>query len=332
MTRQTLTMVGAINAALALALAEDPHTILLGEDIGQLGGVFRVTDGLQARFGAERVRDTPLAEAGIVGTAIGMAQGGYRPVVEIQFDGFVFPAFNQITTQLAKMQQRTGGAMQMPVTIRIPFAGGIGAVEHHSESPEVYFMHTPGLRVITPGCVQDAFTMTYQAIMSPDPVILLEPKARYWDKAEVDTTRPDISPEALAYGLHSARVVRPGSDITLVAYGPMVRTALAAAAVLAEEGKEAEVVDLRSLNPLDVPTLVASAQKTGRVVVMHEASTFAGPGAEIAAAITEGAFTHLYAPVARVGGFHTPYPPAKHEHAWLPSLDRVLDAVDRTLQ
>lgn len=325
-----LTMVGAINAALAASLENDPKSMLMGEDIGQLGGVFRVTDGLAARFGAVRVVDTPLAEAGIVGSAIGLAMGGYRPVVEIQFDGFVFPAFNQITTQLAKLHQRLGGAQQFPVTIRIPYGGGIGAVEHHSESPEVYFMHTPGLRVVTPASVQDAFTMTYQAIASPDPVIVFEPKARYWDKAEIDVTLPDTS-EAGLLELHKARVVRPGTDITLVAYGPTVRTALSAAQVLAEEGKEVEVIDLRSLSPLDLPTVVASARKTGRVVVVHEASTFCGPGAEVAAAVSEAAFEYLYAPVARVGGFHTPYPPAMLEQRWLPNLDRVLEAIDRTL-
>lgn len=336
-TIQTMTMAGAINAGLRAAMDRDPKVLLMGEDIGALGGVFRVTDGLHKDFGDHRVMDTPLAESGIVGTAIGMAMAGYRPVVEIQFDGFIFPAYDQITTSLAKIHYRTHGKVTLPVVIRVPFAGGIGAVEHHSESPEALFAHTAGLRIISPANPQDAFDMIQQAIASPDPVMFLEPKARYWDKGEVDTTRvgaqlagPD-APAAATAEIGLARVAREGSDVTLVAYGPTVRTALQVAEVLDGEGASAEVIDLRSISPLDTRAVVASAKKTGRVVVVHEAPTAFGPGAELSAKVTEEAFFHLHAPVLRVGGFHTPYPGSKYEHDYLPSLDRVLDAVDKVL-
>ncbi len=336
-TTATLTLAGAINAGLRAAMERDPKVLLMGEDIGALGGVFRVTDGLHKDFGGDRVMDTPLAESGIVGTAIGMAMAGYRPVVEIQFDGFIFPAYDQITTSLAKIHYRTQGKVQVPVVIRVPFAGGIGAVEHHSESPEALFAHTAGLRVISPASPQDAYDMIQQAIASPDPVLFLEPKARYWDKGEVNLVRvgeqvasPDGASAATAE-MCRARVAREGSDVTVLAYGPTVRLAFQAAEVLAEEGASAEIVDLRSISPLDIDTVVASAKKTGRVVVVHEAPTYFGPGAELAARIGEEAFFHLHAPVLRVGGFHTPYPGSKYEHDYLPSLDRLLDAVDKVL-
>ncbi|PFG34982.1 alpha-ketoacid dehydrogenase subunit beta [Sanguibacter antarcticus] len=340
-TATQLPFAKAINAGLDAALAGDPKVLLMGEDIGPLGGVFRVTDGLQATYGEDRVVDTPLAESGIIGTAIGLALRGYRPVCEIQFDGFIFPGFDQITTQLAKMHYRSSGRLTVPVVIRVPYGGGIGAVEHHSESPEVLFAHTPGLRVVSPGSPQDAFVMIQEAIASPDPVLFFEPKGRYWEKGAVDlSTGPYASggtsaqapAEADAFDtLNKAVVARPGTDLTLVAYGATVATALKVAASAASEGTSIEVIDLRSISPLDTTTVVESVRRTHRCVVVHEAPTFLGSGAEIAARVTEQCFYELEAPVLRVGGFHTPYPVAKIEHEYLPGLDRVLDAVDRAL-
>ncbi|MCQ0024797.1 alpha-ketoacid dehydrogenase subunit beta [Streptomyces somaliensis DSM 40738] len=324
MAVQKLPLAKALNESLRKALETDPKVVVMGLDVGKLGGVFRITDGLQKDFGEDRVVDTPLAESGIVGTAIGLALRGYRPVVEIQFDGFVFPAYDQIVTQLAKMRARSLGTVKVPVVVRIPYGGGIGAVEHHSESPESLFAHVAGLKVVTPATPSDAYWMLQQAIQSDDPVIFFEPKRRYWDKGEVDT-------EAIPGGLHEARVAREGTDLTLVAYGPMVKTCLEAAAAAAEEGRSIEVVDLRSISPIDFDTLQASVEKTRRLVVVHEAPVFFGSGAEIAARITERCFYHLEAPVLRVGGYHAPYPPARLEEEYLPGLDRVLDAVDRAL-
>ncbi|MFI0424905.1 alpha-ketoacid dehydrogenase subunit beta [Spongiactinospora sp. 9N601] len=318
----TLSLGRAINEGLRKAMEDDPKVLVMGEDVGRLGGVFRVTDGLQKDFGEDRVIDTPLAESGIVGTAIGLALRGYRPVCEIQFDGFVFPAADQIITQLAKMPMRSLGAVRLPVVVRIPCGGGIGAVEHHSESPEAYFAHTAGLRVVACSNPADAYAMIQQAIRCDDPVIFFEPKRRYWDKAEID---PSAAPP-----FDRARVVLPGTDVTLLAYGPMVKTCLEAAAAAREDGRSLEVVDLRSLNPLDVPAIVASVRRTGRCVVVHEAPVFCGFGAELAARVTEECFYRLEAPVIRVGGAATPYPPARLEEHYLPDLDRVLDAVDRT--
>ncbi|MDX2848938.1 alpha-ketoacid dehydrogenase subunit beta [Actinacidiphila glaucinigra] len=320
----TMTIAKALNEALRKSLETDPKVVLMGEDIGKLGGVFRITDGLHKDFGEQRVIDTPLAESGIVGTAIGLALRGYRPVVEIQFDGFVFPAYDQIVTQLAKMHARALGKIKLPVVIRIPYGGGIGAVEHHSESPEAYFAHTAGLKVVSPSTPQDAYWMLQQAIDSDDPVIFLEPKRRYWDKGEVDA-------DGIPAPLHKARTALEGTDLTLAAYGPMVKVCLEAAAAAAEEGRSLEVVDLRSLSPLDFDAVQASVEKTRRLVVVHEAPVQLGMGAEIAARITERCFYHLEAPVLRVGGFHAPYPPARVEEEYLPGLDRVLDAVDRSL-
>jgi 2-oxoisovalerate dehydrogenase E1 component beta subunit len=324
----TMTFAKAINLGLRKSLEQSPKVLLMGEDIGALGGVFRVTDGLQKDFGGDRVVDTPLAESGIVGTAIGLALRGYRPVCEIQFDGFIFPAFDQITTQLAKMHYRSQGRLTLPVVIRVPYGGGIGAVEHHSESPEALFAHTAGLRVISPSSPADAFAMIQQAIASPDPVLFFEPKGRYWEKGEVDV---DAAVDAPHPALDTARVLRQGTDITIVAYGPTVQTALKAAEAAAAEGTSIEVVDLRTLSPLDTATVAASVRRTGRCVVVHEAPVLYGTGAEVAARITEECFFHLEAPVLRVGGFHMPYPVAKIEHDYLPGLDRVLDAVDRSL-
>ena len=320
-----LTLSKAINEGLRKSLEADPKVLIMGEDVGKLGGVFRVTDGLQKDFGESRVVDTPLAESGIVGTAIGLALRGYRPVCEIQFDGFVFPAFDQIVSQLAKQRLRSLGHVKMPVVIRIPFGGGIGAVEHHSESPEVYFVHAAGLRVVACSGPADAFTMIQQSIASDDPVIFFEPKRRYWDKAEVDTTA-DLS---AALPLTSARTVAEGSDVTVVTYGPLVRTCVEVAVAAREDGRALDVIDLRSLSPLDIGAVVASVRKTGRCVVVHEAPVTAGLGAEIAARVTQECFYHLEAPVLRVGGFSTPYPPSRLEEHYLPDLDRVLDAVDR---
>ena len=321
----TLTLARALNEGLRRALEDDRKVLIMGEDVGKLGGVFRITDGLQKDFGESRVVDTPLAESGIVGTAIGLALRGYRPVCEIQFDGFVYPAFNQIVSQLAKMRYRSRGSVALPVVIRIPFGGGIGAVEHHSESPEALFAHTAGLRVVACSSGPDAFTMIQQSIRSDDPVIFFEPKRRYWEKADVDTT----ASVADALPLDAARTVAEGTDITLLAYGPMVRVALGAAAAAREDGRSIEVIDLRSLSPLDMNTVSASVRRTGRCVVVHEAPVFGGLGAEIAARVTEGCFYCLEAPVLRVGGFSTPYPPSRLEEHYLPDLDRVLDAVDR---
>jgi 2-oxoisovalerate dehydrogenase E1 component beta subunit len=319
----TMTLGGAINAGLRKAMEDDDRVVVMGEDVGLLGGVFRVTDGLMKDFGDGRVVDTPLAESGIVGTAIGLALRGYRPVCEIQFDGFVYPAFDQIVSQLAKMRARSGGRLSLPVVIRIPVGGGIGAVEHHSESNEAYFAHTAGLRVVSCSNPDDAFHMIQQAVASDDPVIFYEPKRRYWDRGEVA--------EASSLDLHSASVLRDGTDCTLVAHGPTVKTALAAAAAAQDDGFSVGVVDLRSISPLDLDTLRAQASGSGRVVVVHEASTFLGIGAEIAAAITESCFYELEAPVLRVGAYNMPYPPASVEDDFLPDVDRVLATVDRSL-
>ncbi len=312
----------AINRGLRRAMEHDPKVVLMGEDIGKLGGVFRVTEGLQRDFGDRRVIDTPLAESGVVGTAVGLAMRGYRLVCEIQFDGFVYPAFDQIVSQVAKLRYRNEGRVGVPLTIRIPFGGGVGAVEHHSESPEAYFAHTAGLRVVTPSNPADGFRMIQQAIASDDPVVFFEPKRRYWDKGEVDGAE---------LPLHRARVVAEGTDVTIVAYGPTVATALDAARLGHEEGTSIEVIDLRSLSPVDVETIEASVRKTGRLVVTHEASVFCGLGAEIAARVSEDCFYHLESPVRRVGGFATPYPPSRAEHHFLPDADRILHEVDRCL-
>ena len=314
----------ALNAGLQRALQEDDKVLMFGEDVAELGGVFRVTEGLHKEFGEHRVFNTPIAESGIVGTAIGLAMRGYRPVVEMQFDGFVYPAFNQITTQLAKLTYRSEGYLQMPVVIRIPYGGGIGAVEHHSESPEAYFAHTAGLRLVTPSNPNDAYWMIQQAIQSPDPVIIFEPKRRYWQKGPVNL---DTAP----LPLHNARMLREGNQVTLLAYGPMVTNALHAAEIAQQEGISIEVIDLRSLSPIDYPTIFASVQKTGRAVIAHEAPLNVSISSEISARITENLFYHLEAPVLRVGGFDTPYPPAKLEEAYLPDADRILEAVDRIM-
>ncbi len=321
---ESLPMAKALNAGLRKAMQEDPKVILMGEDIGPLGGVFRVTEGLQAEFGENRVMDTPLAESGIVGTAIGLAMRGYRPVCEIQFDGFVFPAFDQITSQLAKLTNRHEGGISMPVVIRIPYGGHIGAVEHHQESPEAYFAHTPGLRVVSPSTPHDAYWMIQDAIRGDDPVIFLEPKSRYWPKGDVDFADRGRT-------LHSTAVARVGTAVTLLGHGAMVSVLLQAADLAGEEGTSIEVLDLRSLSPIDYGPILDSVRKTGRLVIAQEAPGFVSVGSEIAATVAERAFYSLEAPVLRVSGFDTPFPPAKLETIYLPDADRVLEAVDRAL-
>ena len=294
-----------------------------GHFSGKLGGVFRITQGLQKNFGENRVVDTPLAESGIVGTAIGLALRGYRPVCEIQFDGFVFPAADQIISQLARMRMRSLGAVGLPVVIRIPFGGGIGAVEHHSESPEAHFTHTPGLRVVACSNPQDGYSMIQQAIACPDPVIFFEPKRRYWEQTEAVLSLQAAPP------LDAAVVVREGSDITVLAYGPVVKTCLEAAE--ADDQHDIEIVDLRSLSPLDIATVTASVRKTRHCVVVHEAPVFSGYGAELVARVTQECFYQLEAPVLRAGGFSVPYPPSRLEQYYLPDLDSILDVVDRVM-
>jgi 2-oxoisovalerate dehydrogenase E1 component beta subunit len=320
-----LTFARALTAGLRKAMDEDPKVVLMGEDIGKLGGVFRITDGLQKDFGGHRVIDTPLAESAIVGTAVGMAFRGYRPVCEIQFDGFIYPAFDQIVSQVAKLHYRSRGRVKMPLTIRVPFGGGIGAAEHHSESPEAYFTHTSGLRVVSVSNPQDAYTMIQQAIACDDPVLFFEPKRRYHVKAEVDPGAGAALP------LGSARIAVPGTDVTLVAYGALVATACDAAAAAADEGISVEVIDLRSLSPVDYATLEASVRRTGRLVITHEAARSGGLGAEIAASLTERCFDYLEAAPERITGMDIPYPPAMMEQHHLPDLDRILDGVDRVL-
>jgi 2-oxoisovalerate dehydrogenase E1 component beta subunit len=323
----TLTLARGLTNGLRAAMEADPKVIIMGEDVGKLGGVFRITDGLQKDFGEDRVIDTPLAESGIIGTAVGLAMRGYRPVCEIQFDGFVFPGFDQIVSQVAKIRFRSGGRIPMPIVVRIPYGGGIGAVEHHSESPEAYFAHTAGLKVVSCANPVDSYFMIQQCIASDDPVIFLEPKRRYWEKGEVDE---GLGLEE-AYPLHRSRVVREGTDLTLLGYGPMMKVCLESANAAAEEGNQVEVIDLRTLSPLDMEPVYASVRRTGRAVVVHEAPVNLGLGSEIAARVTEECFYSLEAPVMRVGGFDTPYPPSRVEEEYLPDLDRVLDTVDRAL-
>jgi 2-oxoisovalerate dehydrogenase E1 component beta subunit len=323
-TPGTLTLGKALNEGLRKAMEDDPKVLIMGEDVGRLGGVFRVTDGLQKDFGEDRVIDTPLAESGIIGTAVGLSIRGFRPVCEIQFDGFVFPAFDQIVSQVAKMHYRSAGNVKIPMTIRIPYGGGIGAVEHHSESPETYFAHCAGLKVVTCSNPADAYSMIRQTVACDDPVVFFEPKRRYWDKAVVDVTaEPDP--------LWSAKVVREGNDVTLITYGPSVRTCLEAAAAAEADGHDLEIIDLRALSPIDWDTVFTSVRKTEHAIVVAEAAVFGSLAGEIAARISERCFYSLEAPVLRVGGYSIPYPTSRIEEDFLPDLDRILDAVDRSL-
>jgi 2-oxoisovalerate dehydrogenase E1 component beta subunit len=316
-----LTMAQALNQALRDSLAADPSVLVFGEDVGALGGVFRITDGLTADFGEHRCFDTPLAESGIVGMAVGMAMNGFRPVVEMQFDAFAYPAFEQIVSHVAKMRNRTRGRVGLPLVIRVPYAGGIGGVEHHCDSSEAYYVHTPGLHVLAPATAADAYALLREAIASPDPVVFLEPKKLYWAKEEVELGAP-------APGIGKAVVRRAGTDATLIAYGTSLPIALDAAEVAAQEGRSLMVVDVRSLVPFDDETVCAAVRATGRAVVVAEAPGFASMSSEIVARVTERCFHSLAAPIRRVVGFDIPYPPPKLEHYQLPSVDRVLDAVD----
>jgi 2-oxoisovalerate dehydrogenase E1 component subunit beta len=318
-------MVRALNEALRHSLAEDSRMLILGEDVGKLGGVFRVTEGLQDEFGIDRVFDTPLAEAGIAGVSLGLALAGWHPVAEMQFDGFSYPALDQIISHIAKYRFRSRGRQSVPLVIRIPYAGGVGAAEHHSESPEAYYAHTSGLKVVTPSSAVDAYHLLRASISEPDPVIFFEPKSRYWSKEEGGLGGDGGLP------IGKARVVREGGDCTIVAYGAMVARSLQAAARAAEHGVECEVIDVRSLVPLDLEGLAASVRKTGRAVTVHEAPMTAGFGAEIVARIVEDAFDYLEAPVLRVTGYDIPYPPATIESHYVPSVERVLAAVDRVV-
>jgi pyruvate dehydrogenase E1 component beta subunit len=319
-----VTMVGALNAALGDALERDERTLVFGEDVGELGGVFRVTEGLQARFGRERVFNTPIAEAGIAGMCVGLAMAGWRPVAEMQFDGFSYPALDQVIGHVAKYRMRTRGRVAMPVVIRIPSFGGIRGKEHHGESPEAYYVHTAGLKVVTPSTPLDAYAMLSAAITDPDPVIFLEPKARYWSRED-----GELSAEGSPLG--RARIVRDGDACVLVSYGAMVARCLEAAEALAADGVECRVLDLRSLVPLDVAAIGDAVRATGRAVVVHEAPLTLGMGAEVAARIMEEAFDHLEAPVVRVTGPDVPYPPASLEGTYLPSVARIAHAVRRTV-
>jgi 2-oxoisovalerate dehydrogenase E1 component beta subunit len=324
---QKLTIGKALNLGLRRAMEEDPKVLIMGEDVGKLGGVFRITDGLQKDFGEQRVLDTPLAESGIIGTAVGLAVRGFRPVCEIQFEGFIFPGFDQISSQLAKLHYRTQGKIKMPVVIRVPFGGGIGAVEHHSESPESLFAHIPGLKVVSVSNAIDAYWGIQQAIKSDDPILFFEPKRLYHSgalRAEIDT---DGTPSEI----FSSQIVREGTTATVVAYGPSVKVALDAAAAAADEGKSLEVIDLRTLSPLDLGPVFESVRKTGRLIALSEAPSESSLTSEIAARVQQECFYSLEAPVLRVTGFDTPYPPAKLEEHYLPDLDRVLHAVDRSL-
>ena len=319
-TTQTMTMAAALNLALADSLADDPSVLVFGEDVGALGGVFRVTDGLAARFGEDRCFDTPLAESGIIGSAVGMAMNGMRPVVEMQFDAFAYPAFEQIVSHVAKMGNRTKGVLRLPMVIRIPFGGGIGGVEHHCDSSEAYYAHTPGLTVVSPSTPQEAYSLLRAAIASADPVVFMEPKKLYWSKGPVDTS--------ITAPIGKAAVAREGNDVTLIAYGPSVQVALEAAAVAAEDGRSVQVVDVRTLTPFDDETVMQAVRSTGRAVVISEAPGYASVASEIQARVSEQCFEYLEAPVRKVTGFDIPFAPPKLEHWYLPDVDRVIDAID----
>lgn len=317
---QTMTMAAALNRALADAIEADPSVLIFGEDVGALGGVFRVTDGLTEKYGEERCFDTPLAESGIIGTAVGMAMNGMRPVAEMQFDAFAYPAFEQIVSHVAKMGNRTKGVLRLPMVVRIPFGGGIGGVEHHCDSSEAYYAHTPGLTVVSPATPQEAYSLLRAAIASPDPVIFMEPKKLYWMKGPVDTS--------ITADLGKAAIARQGTDLTLIAYGPSVQVALEAAAVAAEDGRSVQVVDVRTITPFDDETVMNAVRSTGRAIVISEAPGFVSVASEIQARVAEQCFEYLEAPVCKVTGFDVPFAPPKLEHWYLPDVDRVIDTID----
>ena len=321
----TRTLLEAIREALHLELGSDERVILLGEDIGREGGVFRVTEGLQACYGRARVMDAPIAEAGIVGMAVGMAIAGLRPVPEIQFMGFLYPAFDQIISHVARMRNRSRGRFTCPLVVRVPYGGGIHPPEHHSESTEAMLVHTPGLQVVVPATPYDAKGLLTSAIRSPDPVIFLEPKRIY------RAVRQDIPEEDYTVPIGEARLVREGTDVTVIAWGSMMHTVLQAAESLDASGISLEILDLRTLSPMDVPAIIASVEKTGRAVVVHEAARTAGLGAEIVAQINEKALLSLEAPVERVSGFDTVFPLPQLEKYYLPTPEMIAAAVHRVL-
>ena len=320
-----LSMQQAINRALRVLLEEDPNVLVFGEDVGALGGVFRVTDGLQKEFGDQRVFDTPLAESAIMGMAVGLAMNGWRPVPELQFDGFAYPAIDQIVNQVARMNYRTRGAAPMPITLRLPSFRGLQAPEHHGESLDSLLAHTPGLQVVAPPDPGEAYRLLLQPLRSDDPVAFMDPKSRYSDRRPVQLGEPTDP-------IGTSRVVRPGRHATLVAWGAMVHKCVQVAELAAEDGVDLEVLDLRWLKPIDAAGLAASVSRTKRAVVVHEAPLTAGLGAEVATLITENCFRDLAAPVQRVTGFDVPYPAGPLEPQYLPTIDRVLLAVQRTLE
>jgi pyruvate dehydrogenase E1 component beta subunit len=319
-----MSMQQALNRALDEVLADNPKAVIFGEDCGRLGGVFRITDGLQAKHGAQRVFDTPLAESGILGMSVGLAMAGFHPIPEVQFDGFAYPAINQIVCQIARMNYRSRGTMPMPITLRVPSFGGIRAPEHHGESLEALFAHVPGLKVVSPSNPHEAYHLLKYAATRPDPVIFMEPKSRYWQKGEV-ATHDSGSPTG-------AKVMRPGRHLTLVAWGAMVARCLQVAELASEDGIDIEVLDLRWLKPIDSEALAASVRKTRRAVVVHEAPLTSGLGAEVAQLITQSCFDTLKAPVERVTGFDVPYPSGDLEDEYIPNIDRILFGIQRVLE
>ncbi|HXJ21591.1 MAG TPA: alpha-ketoacid dehydrogenase subunit beta [Polyangia bacterium] len=320
-----MNLLQAVNDALRVEMRRDSRVVVLGEDVGNFGGVFRATEGLQAEFGPDRCIDTPLAESGIVGTAIGMALYGMRPVPEIQFGDYIYPAFDQIVNELAKMRYRSGGEYHAPVVIRTPIGGGIRGGHYHSQSPEALFTHIPGLKVVCPSNPIDAKGLLASAIRGDDPVIFMEPK-RYYREA-----RADVPAGELTIPLGQAKVVRSGQQVTVLAWSAMVHTALEAARKGALQGYDLEVIDLRTLVPLDEAAILASVEKTGRVVIVQEAPRTSGFGAELAATLAEKAILRLDAPIVRVTGLDTPFPYTL-EHEYLPDANRILDAVERVVR
>src|SRR3990172_1262865 len=322
----TRTLASAVNDALDLALAADPSVLVIGEDVGRTGGVFRVTDGLQDKYGAERVIDTPVAESGILGVAFGMAVAGLRPVAELQFMGFSYPAFDQIVSHIARIRNRSQHRFTAPMVIRIPFGGGIGAAEHHSESSEAIYAHIAGLKVVVPSTPYDAKGLLLAAIDDPDPVVFLEPIRLY------RSVKEEVAEGKYIVSIGSARLEREGTDVTLITWGAMIKETREAAEQLAADGVSVEVVALRTLTPLDTETVVASARKTGRVVVIHEAPRTGGFAGEIIATIQESCLYSLQAPIIRVTGWDTVFPLKRSEQAYLPSVARIVNAARRTLE
>ena len=329
---ETLSMQQALNRALAEVLEDNPKALVLGEDVGQLGGVFRITDGLQKKYGEDRVFDTPLAESGILGMSVGLAMAGYHPIPEVQFDGFAYPAINQIVCQVGRMNYRSRGTMPMPITLRVPSFGGIRAPEHHGESLESLFAHVPGLKVVSPSSPNEAYHLLKHAATRPDPVIFMEPKSRYWQKGEVNFDSADPSGSPAEASPTGAKVMREGRHLTLVAWGAMVARCLQVAELAAEDGIDLEVLDLRWLKPIDEAALTASVRKTRRAVVVHEAPLTSGLGAEVAQLITHACFDTLKAPVERITGFDVPYPSGDLEDEYIPNIDRILFGIQRVLE